>query len=260
MTKKPSADLVSDTVPETAPEASTPEASTPETTTKETEPETSALAAITPEIDNAVEEIIGEARLKSYVPGQILFDYRNLLNQRLKKAEGIEEERKAIYNSQVWLLCQAYEVVEPNGSVRPLGLDDVASMDGELLAFTVSGLMSINLDINFLDDRDSLKETFFFEVIETGQRFRVQNLSVEKAIELQQVGQKDPTGIKMVQWLICEKITLNNEPIKEEDFKTKIDFSTAAVLESRINFLLEKYQQKKTSFSIRSFRTGHTAT
>lgn len=216
--------------------------------------------AIVPEIDNLEDEIVGEAVLKSFVPGHIYFDYQDILNKRVRDAADKEAENKAIYNSQVWLLCQVYEVLEPDGKTRPLGLQDVSFMQAEELAFTIADVMSVNLTVNFLDEKNSLKDSWLFEITEKAQRFRLQKLSVEKGVNIQKVSQEDPTGVKLTRWLITEKITLNDKPIVESDFETTLDFETTVVLAARINFLLAQYQQRKTSFVIRSTRAGRTRT
>ncbi len=218
------------------------------------------IEPITPEIDNLEEEVIGEAVLKDFVPGIVYFDYQDILNQKVAKAEGEEGKRKAIYNAQVWLMCQMYEVVEPDGKVRPLGLQDISFMEGEDLAFRIADIMSLTLTVNFLDEKDTLEDSWLFEITEKAQRFRVHKLSVEKGVEIQQQSQKDPTGVKLTKWLITERITLNDERIKEEDFKDKLDFQTTVLLASKINFLLARFQQKGTSFSLRSTRAGRTPT
>lgn len=217
-------------------------------------------AAIVPEIDNLEEEIVGEAVIKDFVPGRVYFDYQDILNKRVKDAPDKEAENKAIYDSQVWLLCQVYEVVEPDGKIRPLGLQDVSFMQGEELAFTIADVMSVNLTINFLDEKNSLKDSWLFEITEKAQRFRVQKLSVEKGVQIQKISQEDPTGVKLTRWLITEKITLNDKPIVDSDFDTILDFNTTVVLAARINFLLAAYQQRRTSFSIRNTRAGGTKT
>jgi hypothetical protein len=218
----------------------------------------SQLEPITPEIDNLEDEEIGEAVLKDFVPGIVYFDYQDILNQKVAKAENEEDKRKAIYNAQVWLLCQVYEVVEPDGKVRPLGLQDVSFMEGEELAFRIADVMSVNLSVNFLDEKDSLETSWLFEITEKAQRFRVHKLSVEKGVEIQQQSQKDPTGVKLTKWLITERITLNDEKIKDEDFNDKLDFQTTVLLASKINFLLAQFQRKGTSFYIRNTQGGRT--
>lgn len=220
----------------------------------------SQIETITPEIDNLEEEVIGEAVLKEFVPGNIYFDYQDILNQKSAKAADEIAKRKAIYDAQVWLLCQVYDVVEEGGKVRPLGLQDVSFMEGEELAFRIADIMSVNLNVNFLDEKDSLETSWLFEITEKAQRFRVHKLSVEKGVEIQQQSQKDPTGVKLTKWLITERITLNDEKIKEEDFKDKLNFETTVLLASKINFLLAQFQRKGTSFSLRSTRAGRTPT
>lgn len=220
----------------------------------------SQIETITPEIDNLEEEVIGEAVLKEFVPGNIYFDYQDILNQKSAKAIDETAKRKAIYDAQVWLLCQVYDVVEEDGKVRPLGLQDVSFMEGEELAFRIADIMSVNVNVNFLDEKDSLETSWLFEITEKAQRFRVYKLSVEKGVEIQQQSQKDPTGVKLTKWLITERITLNDEKIKEEDFRDKLDFETTVLLASKINFLLAQFQRKGTSFSLRSTRAGRTPT
>lgn len=220
----------------------------------------SQIESIIPEIDNLEDEVIGEAVLKEFVPGSVYFDYQDILNNKTGKASSEETKRKAIYDAQVWLLCQVYEVVEESGKVRPLGLQDVSFMEGEELAFRIADIMSVNLKVNFLDEKESLETSWLFEVTEKAQRFRVHKLSVEKGVEIQQQSQKDPTGVKLTKWLIAERITLNDEKIKEEDFKDKLDFETTVLLASKINFLLAQFQRKGTSFSLRSTRAGRTPT
>ena len=220
----------------------------------------SQLQPITPEIDNLEDEVIGEAALKEFVPGQVYFDYQDILNNKVAKAENEEGKRKAIYDAQVWLLSQVYEVVEPDGKIRPLGLQDVSFMEGEELAFRIADVMSVNLNVNFLDEKNSLEDSWYFEITEKVQRFKVHKLSVEKGVEIQQVSQKDPTGVRLTKWLITERITLNDAPIKDADFLDKLDFETTVVLASKINFLLAQFQRKGTSFSLRSTRAGRTPT
>ena len=220
----------------------------------------SQLQPITPEIDNLEDEVIGEAVLKEFVPGNVYFDYQDILNNKVAKTESEEGKRKAIYDAQVWLLSQVYEVVEPDGKVRPLGLQDVSFMEGEELAFRIADVMSVNLNVNFLDEKNSLEDSWLFEITEKLQRFKVRKLSVEKGVEIQQISQKDPTGVKLTKWLITERITLNDAPIKEADFEDKLDFETTVLLASKINFLLAQFQRKGTSFSLRSTRAGRTPT
>lgn len=222
--------------------------------------EASSDVAIIPEIDGFEGTLVGEAVRKDFIPGQIYFDYRTLLNSRVAKATNPDERRAAIFNSQVWLLCQCYEVVEPNGKTRPLGLDDVDCMDGETLAFTVSNLVVVDIDINFLDEKNSLEYSELFEVTERAQRFKIERLTVEKAVEIQELSREDPTGIKLSQWMICNKIRLNNERIKLEDFKDKLDLTITVVLVQKADFLLKPYLQKRKSFTIRDTRAGTTKT
>jgi len=214
---------------------------------------------ITPEIDNLEDEEIGEAVLKDFVPGIVYFDYQDILNQKVARSEE-DKRNKAIYDAQVWLMCQMYEVIEPDGKMRPLGLQDISFMEGEELAFRIADIMSLTLSVNFLDDKNSLEDSWLFEITEKAQRFRVHRLSVEKGVEIQQESQKDPTGVKLTKWLITERITLNDEKIKEEDFKDKLDFQTTVLLASKINFLLAQFQKRGTSFSLRSTRAGRTPT
>lgn len=216
--------------------------------------------AITPEIDNLEDELIGEAVLKEFVPGEVYFNYQDILNKRVADAIDKEAESKAIYDSQVWLLCQVYEVLKPDGNRRPLGLEDVSFMEGEELAFRIADLMSVDLTVNFLDERNGLKDSWFFELTDRLQRFRVQKLTVDKGVKIQQLSQADPTGVKLTRWLITQRITLNDQPITEEDFKTKLDFAVTVILAAKINFLLATFQHKRTSFSIRSTRGGTTQT
>ncbi len=211
---------------------------------------------IIPEIDNLEEEEIGEAVLKIFVPGQTYFDYQDILNKGVANATDKEGENRAIYNAQIWLLCQVYEVALPDGKTRPLGLDDIACLEGEELAFRISDVMSVSFKVNFLDGKENLKDSWFFEETNTGARFRVQKLSVEKGIDIQKVSQADPTGVKLTRWLITQRITINDEPITEEDFKTKIDFATTVLMAQKIDFLLRTFQRGRTSFSIRSTRAG----
>lgn len=218
----------------------------------------SESVAIVPEIDNLEEETIGEAVLKSFVPGIVYFNYQDLLNTRIASATDKEAENLAIYDTQVWLLCQVYEVVETDGKTRPLGLEDVECMEAEELAFRVADIMSVNLVVDFLDERNDLKNSWFFEVKETAQRFRVRKLSVQKGVKIQQLSQADPTGVKLTKWLITQRITLNDQPITEEDFNSTLDFATTVILAAKINFLLATFQRKRTSFSIQNTRAGHT--
>lgn len=216
--------------------------------------------SVIPEIDNLEDELIGEAVLKEFVPGNVYFDYQDILNNKVAKADNEDAKRKAIYDAQVWLLSQVYEVIEPDGKIRPLGLQDVSFMEGEELAFRIADVMSVNLSVNFLDEKNSIEDSWYFEITEKVQRFKVHKLSVEKGVEIQQVSQKDPTGVKLTKWLITERIALNDEKIKEEDFKDKLDFETTVLLASKINFLLAQFQRKGTSFSLRSTRAGRTPT
>jgi hypothetical protein len=218
-----------------------------------------ATEPITPEIDNLEEEVIGEAVLKDFVPGTAYFDYQNILNQKIAKSTDKESRKKAIREAQSWLLSQMYEVIEPDGKIRPLGLNDISLMEGEQLAFTVADIMSVNLVVNFLDGKD-LETSFLFEITDKAQRFRVQRLSVEKGVDIQEISRDDPTGVQLTKWLITAKITLNDLPITAEDFDTTLDFQTTILLASKINFLLGQFQQRKTSFSLRSIRTGRTPT
>lgn len=215
---------------------------------------------IIPEIDNLEEEEIGEAILKDFVPGQTYFDYQDILNKGVANASDKVEENRAIYNAQIWLLCQVYEVQLPDGKMRPLGLDDIACLEGEELAFRIADVMSVSFKIDFLDGTDNLKDTWQFEVTSTGARFRVQKLPVDKGIELQKLSQADPTGVKLSRWLITQRITINDEPIAEEDFKTKIDFATTVLMAQKIDFLLRTFQRGRTSFSIRNTRAGRGKT
>lgn len=216
--------------------------------------------AIVPEIDNLEEEVIGQAILKSFVPGITYFNYQDLLNSRIAKAEDKEAENLAIYDSQVWLLCQIFEVQEPDGKTRPLGLEDIECMEAEELAFRVADIMSVNLTVNFLDEKNDLKDSWFFEIKDTEQRFRVRKLSVQKGVKIQQLSQADPTGVKLTRWLITQRITLNDQPIAESDFNDKLDFATTVILAAKINFLLRTFQHGKTSFYLRSTRAGHSQT
>lgn len=219
-----------------------------------------SLTAIEPEIDNIEHELIGEAVLKEFVPGQTYFDYQDILNKGVANAADKEAENRAIYNAQVWLLCQVYEVQLPDGKRRPLGLEDVACLEGEDLAFRIADIMSVDYKINFLDGNENLKSSWFFEITERALRFRVRRLSVEKGVNLQVISRDDPTGVKLSRWLITERITINDERITEEDFKTKLDFDVTVLLAAKVNFLLATFQHAKTSFSIRSMRTGVTTT
>jgi hypothetical protein len=218
------------------------------------------VVSVIPEIDNAEEELIGEAVLKGFVPGEIYFEYQNILNKRVADAVDKEAENKAIYDAQVWLLCQVYEVQMLDGTARPLGLDDVSFMEGEELAFRIAEVMAVNFKINFLDGNEDLKTSWLFEITDKAQRFRVQRLSVEKGVNLQKLSQQDPTGVKMTRWLITERITINDEKISDEDFKTKIDLATTVLLAAKINFLLATFQRDRTSFSIRNTRNGRIQT
>lgn len=218
------------------------------------------LEPITPEVDNLEDEVIGEAVIKDFVPGIVYFQYQDILNQKVAKAQDDAGKTKAIYEAQIWLLMQVFEVVEEDGNVRPLGLQDISFMEGEELAFRIADIMSVTLNVNFLDEKNSLQDSWLFEITEKAQRFRVHKLSVEKGVEIQQQSQKDPTGVKLTKWLITERITLNDEKITEENFNDKLDFQTTVILASKINFLLAQFQRKGTSFSLRSTRTGRTPT
>lgn len=224
------------------------------------EPSDLPVVSVIPEIDNIEDEIIGEAVLKDFVPGEIYFEYQNILNKRVADAVDKEAENRAIYDAQVWLLCQVYEVQMADGTARPLGLDDVSFMEGEELAFRIAEVMAVNFKINFLDGNEDLKTSWLFEITDKAQRFRVQRLSVEKGVNLQKLSQQDPSGVKMTRWLITERITINDEKITDEDFKTKIDLATTVLLAAKINFLLATFQRDRTSFSIRNTRNGRMRT
>lgn len=219
----------------------------------------SQIEPITPEIDNLEEEVIGEAVLKEFVPGNVYFDYQDILNQKSAKATDEESKKKAIREAQSWLICQMYDVVEPNGNIRPLGLGDISIMEAEQLAFTVAAVMSVDIPVNFLNGKD-LETSSLFEITDKAQRFQVQRLIVDKGVDIQQSSRDDPTGVKLTKWLITEKMTLNNLPITMADFEDKLDFETTVLLASKINFLLGQFQAKKKSFPLRSIRTGHTPT
>lgn len=213
-----------------------------------------------PEIDNLEDELIGEAVLKEFIPGEVYFNYQDYLNKRVAEAIDKEAENRGIYDAQVWLLCQVYEVLKPDGNTRPLGLEDVSFMEGEELAFRIADLMSVDLTVNFLDEKNNLKDSWLFELTDRAQRFRVQKLTVDKGVKIQKLSQEDPTGVKLTRWLITQRITLNDQPITEEDFKTKLDFAVTVILAAKINFLLATFQRKRTSFSIRNTRAGTTQT
>jgi hypothetical protein len=215
---------------------------------------------VVPEIDNLEDELIGEAVLKEFVPGKTYFDYQDILNKGVADALDKEGEIRAIYNAQVWLLCQIYEVELPDASRRPLGLEDIACLEGEELAFRIADVMSVSYKVNFLDGNEDLKTSNYFEITERALRFRVQKLSVEKGVKLQTISRDDPTGVKLTRWLITERMTINDERISEEDFKTKLDFAITVLLAAKVNFLLASFQRKKTSFAIRNTRAGLTAT
>ena len=180
----------------------------------------SQLQPITPEIDNLEEEVIGEAVLKEFVPGNLYFDYQDILNQKSAKATDKESKRKAIREAQSWLICQMYDVVEPNGNIRPLGLGDSSIMEAEQLAFTVAAVMSIDIAVNFLNGKD-LETSSLFEITDKAQRFQVSRLTVDKGVDIQQSSQDDPTGVKLTKWLNTEKMTLNNLPIIKNNNNNK---------------------------------------
>jgi hypothetical protein len=217
-------------------------------------------AAIIPEIDGLEDEEIGEAVLKQFVPGSIFYDYQTILKNKKREAKTPAETMRAVYEAQVWLLCQVYELLEPDGKKRPLGLEDVSFMGGEQLAGAVGGLMTVDLTVNFLDQKNSLETSWHFEVVETGQRFRVKKLSVEKGIEVQSKSSEDPSGIELNKWLITERITLNGEPITMEMFEEVLNFEVTVLLSNKINFLLTQSLPEKTSFAIRGSRSGRTQT
>lgn len=212
------------------------------------------IDAIIPEIEGYEGDLVGEAVRKEFVPGKTYFEYRNLLNKRTAKATNPDERRSAIYETQTWLMRQCYEVVEPSGHVRPLGLDDIECMDAETLAFTVADLVSIDVTVNFLDEKNDLEFSNLFEIKAKAQRFKVKKLSVERAIEIQEMSREDPSGIRLSQWLICNRIELNNEKIKLEDFDNKLDIESTVLLVQKADFLLKPYLQKKRSFTLRDTR------
>ena len=196
-----------------------------------------------------------EVKLKSFIPGNVYFQYQTLNSEKQSEANGEEDLISAEYNSQCWLLCQCYEVHSSEG-IRPLGLTDIDAITGFAFNIWLTKITRADFDINFLDDTNSIEESLYFEVENRALKVKIREPLAREAINIQKESQKDSAGNQLTKWIMMKLFTLNNEPITEEDLKTKYDYQLVSLLAQKVQYFLQKYLTSETLFLLPDTQTG----
>ena len=205
------------------------------------------------------EKLKSEVKLKHFIPGNVYFEYQILNSEKQSEASNEDDLIGAEYNSQCWLLCQCYEV-HSNEGVRPLGLADIDAITGFAFNTWLTKITRADFGINFLDDAKTIEESLYFEVENRGLKIKIREPLAREAINIQKESQRDLAGNQLTKWIMMKLFTLNNQPITEEDLKTKYDYQLVSLLAQKVQYFLQKYLTSETLFLLPNIQIGVSET